>query len=172
MDMHVLLVCPDQDAAGLLTTVLTEMGMEAEHTPSISHGLERIDEQKFDAIIFDYRDDTASEEFLARLRQSSKNNTTMLVALVDEECSARPLFGLGANFVLYRPLSAERTRLSMNAARSLMRRERRTAPRAQVNSTANVSYPGAPDLDATLINISDSGTLITTRHVLTAGHCV
>ena len=32
-----------------------------------------------------------------------------------------------------------------------------------MNSTANVSYPGAPDLDATLLNISDSGTLITTQ---------
>jgi hypothetical protein len=163
MDMCMLLVCPDQDAANLLTSVLGEMGMEAEYAPSVARGLEQLDEQRFDAIIFDYRGDAASDEFLARLRKSSKNNAAMLVALVDEECNARPLFGLGANFVLYRPLSVERTRLSLNAARSLMFTERRQAPRTQVNSTANVSYPGVPDLDATLINISDSGTLISTH---------
>jgi CheY-like chemotaxis protein len=163
MDMCMLLVCPDQDAANLLTSVLSEMGMEAENVPSVAHGLQRIDEQRFDAIIFDYRGDAASDEFLARLRKSSKNNAAMLVALVDEECNARPLFGLGANFVLYRPLSVERTRLSLNAARSLMFTERRQSARTQVNSTANVSYPGVPDLDATLINISDSGTLISTH---------
>ena len=161
--MCLLLVCADQDAAGLLMTVLAELEIKAEHTPSISHGLERIEEQQFDAIAFDYRGDAASDEFLARLRQSEKNGTTMLVALVDEECNARPLFGLGANFVLYRPLTAERTRLSLNAARGLMRGERRSSARTHVYSTANVSYPGAPDLDATLINISDSGTLISTQ---------
>lgn len=163
MDIRLLLVCPDQDTAALLTNVLAEMGMEAEHTPSLAHGLERLDGQKFDAIVFEYRDDPASEEFLARWRQSSKNHATLLIAVVDEQCNARPLFGLGANFVLYRPLSVERTRVSMSAARSLMNRERRRAPRAHVHSTANVSYPGAPDLDATLINLSDSGTLITTQ---------
>ncbi len=163
MDMCLLLVCADQDAAGLFMTVLAEMEIKAEHTPSISHGLERIDEQEFDAIAFDYRGDEASNEFLARLRQSDKNGTTMLIALVDEECNSRPLFGLGANFVLYRPLTAERTRLSMSAARGLMRGERRSSARAQVYSTANVSYPGAPDLDAMLINISDSGTLISSQ---------
>src|SRR5580704_7283828 len=170
MDMCMLLVCPDQDAANLLMSVLSEMEMEAEHTPSIAHGLARLDEQRFDAIIFDYRGDAVSDEFLARLRKSSKNNAAMLVALVDEECNARPLFGLGANFVLYRPLSVERTRLSLNAARSLMRTERRQSPRTQVNSTANISYPGVPDLDATLIDISDNGTLIAThQHKLGEG---
>jgi c-di-GMP-binding flagellar brake protein YcgR len=163
MDMSLLLVCADQDAAGLLMTVLAELEIKAEHTPSISHGLQRIDEQEFDAIAFDYRGDAASDEFLARLRQSDKNGTTMLVALVDAECNARPVFGLGANFLLYRPLTAEKTRLSMNAARGLMRGERRRSSRAHVYSTANISYPGTPDLDATLINISDSGTLIATQ---------
>jgi hypothetical protein len=163
MDMSLLLVCADQDAAGLLMTVLAEMEIKVEHTPSIKHGLERIDEQEFDAIGFDYRGDATSDEFLARLRQSDKNGTTMLIALVEENFNARPLFGLGANFILYRPLTAERTRLSMNAARGLMRGERRSSVRTPVYSTANVSYPGAPDLDATLINISDSGTLISTQ---------
>jgi c-di-GMP-binding flagellar brake protein YcgR len=164
-DIRLLLVCPDQDASALLKSVSSEMGMEAEHTPSLSHGMERLVEQKYDAIVLEYRDDEAAEEFLARMRQSSKNHETLLIAVVDEDCNARPLFGLGANFVLYRPLSMERTRMSMSAARSLMRKqERRKAPRAHVHSKASVSYPGAPELDATLLNISDEGTLITTHN--------
>lgn len=163
MDLRVLVVCPDQDSASMLTLVLSEMGMVVENTPSISRGLELIDDQHFDAIVLEYRSDRTSEEFLGRLRQSSKNRATMLIAVVDGEFNARPIFGLGANFVLYRPLSLERTRLSLRAARGLMRRERRRAPRASVSSKANVSYPGAPDLNATLTDISDSGTAITTR---------
>ncbi|MGB0110751.1 MAG: response regulator, partial [Terriglobales bacterium] len=107
MDLRALVVCPDQDSASLLTLILSEMGMVVEHTPSIFRGLELLDSQRFDAIVLDYRADQSSEEFLARLRQSAKNRASMLIAVVDSEFNARPVFGLGANFVLYRPLTSE-----------------------------------------------------------------
>jgi CheY-like chemotaxis protein len=160
MDLRALVVCPDRDSASLLTLILSELGMAVEHTPSISRGLDLLESQYFDAIVLDYRADQSSEEFLARLRQSAKNHASMLIAVVDSEFNARPVFGLGANFVLYRPLSSERTRISLRAARGLMRRERRRAPRAPVNSTANVAYPGAPETSAVLTDLSDSGTLL------------
>ena len=160
MDLRALVVCPDQDSASLLALLLSEMGMAAEHTPSTSRGLELLDSQRFDAVVLDYRADQSSEEFLARLRQSAKNRASMLIAIVDSEFNARPVFALGANFVLYRPLSSERTRISLRAARGLLRRERRRAPRKPVISTANVAYPGAPELSAVLTDLSDGGTLI------------
>jgi c-di-GMP-binding flagellar brake protein YcgR len=160
MDLCALVVCPDQDSASLLMLILAEMGMAAEHTPSISRGLELLDSQRFDAIVLDYRADRSSEEFLARLRQSAKNRASMLIAVVDGEFNARPVFGLGANFVLYRPLSSERTRISLRAARGLMRRERRRTPRTPVSSTANVAYPGAPERNTVLTDLSEGGTSI------------
>jgi len=45
-----------------------------------------------------------------------------------------------------------------------MRRERRRAPRKPVSSTANVAYPGAPELSAVLTDLSDGGTLIHTAN--------
>src|ERR1039458_7551878 len=164
MDLRALVVCPDQDSASLLMLILSELGMTAEHTPSISRGLELLDSQRFDAIVLDYRADQSSEEFLARLRRSAKNRASMLIAVVDGEFNARPVFGLGANFVLYRPLSSERTRISLRAACGLMRRERRHAPRTLVSSTANVAYPGAPELNAVLTDLSDGGTALQTAN--------
>ncbi|MGA3092151.1 MAG: response regulator [Terriglobales bacterium] len=160
MDLRALVVCPDRDSASVLTLILTELGLSCESTPSISSGLERLDSQQFDAIVLDYRADQSSEEFLARLRQSAKNRTSTLIAVVDAEFNARPVFGLGANFVLYRPLTSERTRISLRAARGLMRRERRRTPRTAVRSSVNVAYPGAPELNAALADLSDSGTSI------------
>jgi CheY-like chemotaxis protein len=162
MDLRALVVCPDQDSVSLLALILSELGMAAEHTPSISRGLELIDSQHFDAIVLDYRADQSSEQFLTRLRQSSKNRASMLIAIVDGAFNARPVFGLGANFVLYRPLSSERTRISLRAARGLMRRERRRTPRKPVSSTANVACPGAPELNAALTDLSDGGTALQT----------
>jgi len=166
MDVTALLVCADQDSTTLLTHILSELGMTVEHSPSISRGLELLESRRFDAIVLDYRADARSEEFLSRLRLSAKNRATMLVAVVDEGFNTRPVFGLGANFVLYRPLTSERTRMSLRAARGLMRHERRRAPRTPVVSTVNVAYPGAPDLNAVLADLSDGGTLIHTAKTL------
>jgi len=160
MELNVLVVCPEQGSADLLSSVLGEMGMKAEHTSSISRGLERINEEQFDAVVLDYHANQSSEQFLSRLRQSAHHRSTLLIAIVDGDFSARPVFGLGANFVLYRPLSLERTRLSLRAARGLMRRERRRGPRIPVNSMATLAYPGTEDLRATLVDLSDGGTSI------------
>src|ERR1035441_9467477 len=158
MDFRALVVCPDQDSSVLLKLLLSEMGISVEHTPSLSRGLDLLESERFDAIVLDYRADQSSEEFLSRFRQSPKNRSTMLIAIVENGFNSRPIFGLGANFVLYRPLSSERTRISLRAARGLMRRERRRAPRKPVHSTANIAYPGAPELNAVLTDLSDGGT--------------
>ncbi len=165
MNPSCLVVCPDQDAASLLTVNLSELGMAVEHTPSISRGLELVEKQRFDAIVMDYRADQSSNEFLARLRQSAKNRASLLIAVVDSGFNTRPVFGLGANFVLYRPLSSERTRISLRAACGLMRRERRHVPRAPVSSPVTVAYPGAPELNTFLADLSDGGTSIETGKI-------
>lgn len=166
MDLRALVVCPEKDSASLLTHILSELGMEAEHTPSITRGLELLDSQRYDAVILDYRADPSSEEFLAHLRRSAQYRACLLIAVVDGEFNARPVFGLGANFVLYRPLSSERTRISLRAARGLMRRERRRTPRTSVSLTANVGLPGAPELGAVLTSLSAGGTALQTAKFL------
>jgi CheY-like chemotaxis protein len=160
MDLRALVVCPDQDSASLLTLILADLGITAEHTPSITRGLELLDSRRFDAIVLDYRADQSSEDFLTHLRQSARNRASMLIAIVDAGFNARPVFGLGANFVLYRPLTSERTRISLRAARGLLRRERRRAPRKPVSAPINVAYPGAPESKALIADLSESGAQI------------
>jgi CheY-like chemotaxis protein len=163
MDARLLLVCSDQDADRLLTRVLSEMKMSAEHTPSLSDGIKRLGDKQFDAIILDYHPSQASQEFLNGWRHSSKNRNALLIAIVDGEFEARPAFGLGANFVLYRPLSAERARISLRAACGLMSRERRRTPRVAVAAPANVAYPGAGEIRTNIGDLSDGGTSLITN---------
>ncbi len=160
MELRVLVVCSDQTAADLLAKVLPELGMESEHSTSFARALKLVEEQSFDAIILDYQTGESSQEFVSKLRASSRNRKTVLIAIVDSEFCARPAFGLGANFVLYRPLSLERSRLSLRAARGLMRRERRRAPRIPVSTSTNMDFPGSESQKATLLNLSDGGTAL------------
>jgi CheY-like chemotaxis protein len=166
MDLRALVVSSDQHSADLLKQILPELGMAADHTLSTDEALARLDRERFEAIILDYRGDRDSENFLRRLRQSTKNRAGVLIAIVDSDFNVRPLFGLGANFILYRPLSSERTRISLRAARGLIRRERRRAPRVPVNATVNVAYPGAPELKAMLQDLSIDGTSLTTAKAI------
>jgi len=166
MDLRVLLVCPDQSAAEILNPILVEMGMQSESAPSLAAGLQRLEAEHFDAVLLDYHEGPASREFLTGLRLSAKNRAAQLVAIVDGEHSARPVFGLGASFVLYRPLSAERARISLRAARGLMRRERRRAQRVPVTSAVKFDHPGAEDQPATLLDLSDGGSLLSSDRSL------
>jgi hypothetical protein len=169
MDARLLLVCSDGNSVNVLTRILAEMEMTPEHTPSLTKGLARLNEEQFHAIILDYHPSEESQEFLNGWRQSGKNRNTMLIAIVDGEFEARPAFGLGANFVLYRPLSVERARISLRAARGLMRRERRRGQRVAVGTPANVAYPGAGEIIVKLGDLSDGGTsLITHERIPTA----
>jgi hypothetical protein len=165
MDLRALVVCLDQESANLLTLSLSELGILAESVSSPAEGLELLESHHFNAIVLDYRADQNSEEFLTRLRHSAKNRSTLLIAIVDSGFNARPVFGLGANFVLYRPLSSSRTRMSLRAARGMISRERRRAPRASVSSRVTVAYPGAPEMKLFMSDLSDGGTLIGTANI-------
>ena len=165
MDLCVLVVCAE-DSASIIGPVLSEMGITVQHRSSPADGLQLLDEEHFDGIVFEYFGDQSSDDFMAKLRKSPKNRGSMLIAVVEAESNARPVFGKGASFALYRPLSSESARLSLQAARGLMRRERRRNSRAPVSSAIAVSYPGGADLDATLHDISDGGTSITTTRAL------
>jgi c-di-GMP-binding flagellar brake protein YcgR len=166
MDLRVLLVCPDQGVAEILRPILIEMGIQCDSTPSLSTGLERLAAEHFDAVLLDYHEDAASHEFLTGLRVSAKNRAAQLIAIVDGELSARPVFGLGANFVLYRPLSAERARTSLRAARGLMRRERRRSQRVAVTSAVTFDHAGAQGQPATLLDLSDGGSALRSERSL------
>jgi len=169
MEARLLLVCSDQNSVNVLTRILSEVEITPEHPPSLSEGMKRLNEKRFEAVILDYHPSPESQEFLSHWRQSSKNRNTMLIAIVDGECEARPAFGLGANFVLYRPLSVERARISLRAAKGLMRRERRRTRRAPVGAPANVAYPGGGEMIVKLGDLSDGGTsLITHERIPTA----
>jgi hypothetical protein len=131
--------------------------MNVERANSLSRGQELLQEERFDALVFDYHDDAPGSEFLSALHRSPRNRTTMLIAIVGADFNVRPVFGLGASFVLYRPLSLERLRLSLRAASDLLRRERRRSRRLPVCVTATVSYPGQAEFKTTLNDLSESG---------------
>lgn len=160
MVLKALLVCADDPAAEVLRTILAEIEIEAESCQETLSAVKKIQECSFDVIVVDCEEQPSAFEVLRKTRSSPQNATALIVALVQGPDNVREVFAMGANFVIYKPISAERARASLQAARSLMRRERRRHPRVPVNAETAIGYGIVENVQAMLLDLSEEGTCI------------
>src|ERR1700757_4794056 len=140
MALTSLVVCPDASIVDVLRPVLEEMGIQLERCEDLSQSKERLDHRRFDVVIVDFALQPEAATVLKHIRSIPLNSKSLVVALVGPGNDVRQIFALGTNFVLYKPISTERARSSLQAARSLMKRERRRSPRAAVYTRATLDY--------------------------------
>ena len=152
-----LLVCADAEAVQVLSRVLEDLGIEVECCSDPHAARPRIDEQSFHAVIVDCVDEGAAADFIASVRKTSRNQSTVVVVIVNGSDPVSEIFAKGANFALYKPISQERAAHSIRAARGLIRHERRIQPRFPVQSRASIAYAGKEDAPATLVDLNDRG---------------
>ena len=160
MALTSLLVCADAKAVQVLSRILQELSIDVEHCSDPHAAVARLAGQRFDAIVVDCADEQAAIELFVAARRSTANRTTLAVAMVDNRSQVRDVFANGANFVLYKPVTAERAASSLRAARSLMRRERRRNQRIPLHTDASITYGSTENAAATLVELSESGVAI------------
>src|SRR5690242_17856201 len=131
MTFQSLLVCKDEPTTDVLTPVLAGFGLGVQCC-GYPDALCRLTEQKFDAVIVDYDDPHSAALVLQNAYQSSTPHKTVTVALLSDKTKVRHVFGAGANFVLYKPISQQQAEASLRAAMALMKRERRRSFRVPV----------------------------------------
>ena len=161
MSRKVLLWCDEETTVQTLSSVLAELKVHIDSCQSAEDAESRLREERFDAVIVDLDpDDPQAAEVLRRARKSSLNRTTLAITVIGSGVNVRDVFALGANFLLYKPVSADRARASLKAAYALMGRERRRNLRLPVHSQATFDHPGLENGQATLVDLSEEGTAI------------
>src|SRR5437660_11393823 len=115
---------------------------------------------QFDAIVLDCEPGNSAMEILNQARVSPLNGTALVIALVHGHDDVREVFATSGSFVLYKPISAERAKSSLRAARALMRREKRQHKRIPVHASAGIAYANVENEPATLVDLSENGTAI------------
>ena len=160
MALTSLVVCAETDAVQVLDRILHELGIGAEHCADLGAAASRMAVQHFDAVVVDCKEQAAAVEFIAAVRKLPINKTTLVIALVDGREQVRDIFGQGANFIVYKPVSAERAASSLRAARGLMAREKRAKLRVSLHAPASIAYGGAENVAATLLDLSEDGLAI------------
>jgi c-di-GMP-binding flagellar brake protein YcgR len=132
MTLKALVFCSDDKIVRVLRRVLSDLEIGVEHCVAADDAIHKLTRQRFEAVIVDFDDAHVASQVLKGARLAPCNKKAVAVAIVDGQKGLRSVFDMGAHFVLYKPLSAERAKTSFRAARSLMKRERRRNTRVPV----------------------------------------
>jgi CheY-like chemotaxis protein len=160
MALAALVVCAEAEAVQVLRRILEKRGIAVEHCADSAVAAARVAEVRYSIALIDCNDEPTAIELIAATRNSPANATTLIVAIVDAQNETNQLFEHGANFLLYRPVSEQRAAESLQAAWSLMPRERRRKQRAHVSTQALITYASTEDSPAPLLNLSEDGVTL------------
>jgi c-di-GMP-binding flagellar brake protein YcgR len=160
MALTSLVVCAEARSVQVLSQILGELSVEVEHCGELSAASHRLTTRNFDAMVIDCADFKGALQLMAGARQTALNKGILIVGLVDGREQVGGVFGHGANFVVYKPVTAERAGSSLRAARSLMKREKRSKLRISLHAPASIAYANAENVAATLLDLSEHGLAI------------
>ena len=132
MSLKSLLLCADEKIGRVLRRTLGDLDIGVEHCTNAEAALRHLTGDRFEAIIVDCAGPGAAD-VLRGARTAPCNKRAIAVAILDPASGLRSAFEMGAHFILYKPVSAERSKSSFRAARALMKRERRRNLRVSVH---------------------------------------
>ncbi len=138
MNLKSLLLCSDEKIVRILRRTLGDLDISVEHCAGSEVALRHLTRGRFEAIIVDCAGPGAGD-VLGVVRTSPCNQRAVAVAILDPVTGLRSAFELGANFILYKPVTAERAKSSFRAARALMKKERRRNTRVPVQIPVEMS---------------------------------
>ena len=159
MSFRALLVTKDDQAAEVLIPVLSKYGLSPQCC-GYSDAVCLVTEQKFQAVLVDYDDPHSAGLVLQTLAGTPFQTHAVTVALLSDKNKVRNVFGAGANFVLYKPISETDALSTLRAATALIKRERRTAFRVPIQVGVELSLQNdaaSSSIEGILLDLSESG---------------
>lgn len=144
MRLQALVLCSDDKILRVLRRVLSDLEIAVEYCTDADSAVRQLTRRRFEAVVVDCNDEDMAAQVLKSVRSAPCNKRSIAVAMLDDQKGVRSAFALGAHFVLYKPISAERAKTSFRAARALMKCERRRNTRVAMQiPVALVSENGA-----------------------------
>ena len=158
MSLKSLLLSSDDKTVRVLRRVLCDLEIEVELCSEAEAAIRKITRHRFEAIIVDCSNPEEAGSVLRSAKAAPVNKRALSIALVESTVGLRGGFEMGAHFVLYKPLSVERTKASFRAVRALMKRERRLQLRVAVQ--VPVQCNGSDRYKATTLDLCEGGMAI------------
>ncbi len=143
MSYQSLLFCPDEKTARVVTQVLTELEFSVELCNEPFATVKKLMAKQYDAIVVDCDNEQNAALLFKSARNSTSNQASLAVAVVEGQVGVAKAFRIGANLVLTKPLNVEQSKGTLRVARGLLRKAEtgRTAATTPITSKASTSEP-------------------------------
>jgi len=160
-----LLLCTDDTIVRVLRRVLSELEIGVEQCSDLDGTVQKMTRQRFEAVIVDCTSHELAAKVLKGVRNAPANKRAVIIAIIDGQNAAKGATELGAHFVLFKPLSIERTRSSFRAVRALMKRERRRHARIPIELPVELQFEGTQGSVRTVTSdLGENGIAIKTKN--------
>jgi CheY-like chemotaxis protein len=169
MMLDSLLLSKDPEVMRVIRPTLEKLSIEVEICHEAQAGANILISDKFDAVIVDCDDLNGGLAILQGLRKTPSNKNSVAFAILNgKRTTTQQAFGMGANFVLQKPISTLNASRCFHAALNFMVMERRRYFRQPLKMLVKVVLEGKT-LNATSTNISEGGIAVMLREALPKG---
>src|SRR5205823_2705042 len=143
MGYTALLFCPEEKTARTVTQVLSELEFTVEACTEPFAAVKKLMSQHFDAVVVDCDNEQNATLLFKSARNSTSNQTSLAVAVVEGQAGVAKAFRIGANLVLTKPINIEQSKGTLRVARGLLRKGEPARPTTPPAPPA-VTAPGKP----------------------------
>ncbi len=157
MTLESLLLSKDPELVRVLRPTLEKLSIDVEVCHEARTGADILISDKFDAVIVDCDDLAGGMALLQGLRSTPSNRNSVAFAVLNgKRTTTQQAFGMGANFVLQKPISTLNASRCFHAALNFMLKERRRYFRQPVKMQVDVVLEHKT-IQATSTNVSEGG---------------
>lgn len=168
MPLQSLLLCRNQPAVKVLGAALDELDIKKQVCAGTMQALDLLARRRFGALIIDL-DLEGAADVLRSARRANGNHKAVLFAMIGVNGNISSAFEMGANFVLYKPLSSEQTIRALRAGKGFMHSERRRQTRQPIETLAYLRQDDGPAYPAIVLDVNQGGFALQTAQPMQAG---
>ncbi len=137
MGYQALLFSPDEKLARVVSQVFSELDFTVEPVHEPFAAVKKLMSQRYDAIVVDCENEQNASLLFKSARNSSSNQSSLAIALVEGQAGVAKAYRIGANLVLTKPINVEQAKGTLRVARGLLRKN---------SDAAGASAASAPTL--------------------------
>lgn len=136
MGYQALLFCPDDKLARVVSKVFSELDFTVELVHEPFAAVKKLMSQRYEAVVVDCENEQNASLLFKSARNSSSNQSSLAIALVEGQAGVAKAYRIGANLVLTKPINIEQAKGTLRVARGLLRKNADAAHAAVPNSGA------------------------------------
>src|ERR1035441_9070496 len=150
MGYQALLFCTDEKLARVVSQVFSELDFVVDPVTEPFAAVKKLMAQHYDAIVVDCDNEQNSALLFKSARNSSSNQGSLAIALVEGQAGVAKGYRIGANLVLTKPINVEQAKGTLRVARGLLRKSSDATPAgSQAAAAAAAAGPAAPSIQST-----------------------